>query len=126
MVDRFCLRSAHPGLALSRPVEAKSKGLGRPLRRRLHADDELLAKRAESFGQRGQFRSMAGIENATDFLLVFPDSSPQLGLADARAFERLQHSDLGRDLRLDRYRNQASSFRFRIRNGEVPPWISQK
>jgi hypothetical protein len=50
------------------------------LRRLLHAYHKLLPKRAKSFGQRRQFCSMAGIENATDFLLVFADSPPAGGV----------------------------------------------
>src|ERR1700730_18420839 len=94
--------------------------------RRLHADHKLLPKLAKSFRQRRQFRVVAGIENAAHFLLVFPDSSPQLGLADAGALECLQYRDLGSDLRLDRNRDQAPSFRLRNGYGKAAPRVSQQ
>jgi hypothetical protein len=52
--------------------------------RRLHADNELLSKLAKRFGQRSQFRVVARIQNAADFLLVLAQPTPQLRLADAQ------------------------------------------
>jgi hypothetical protein len=84
------------------------------------AASEQLPKRTESFGQRPLFRSMAGIDNATNFLLVFRRSSPQIGFTDAGTC--LEHRDLG-NLWFDRYGNQAPALYFpgtaRSRRGYV-------
>jgi hypothetical protein len=86
----------------------------------------LLPEFPERFSQRRQLGAVARIENAADFLLFFPQSATQIGLADARTLESFKHCDLGRNLRLHGDPDKASPFRLRAGHGEAASRVGQQ
>src|ERR1700674_4711450 len=90
------------------------------------ADHEALTKCAKRRRQRRQLGGMLRIENSTDFFLVPTDAPAELGFADARFTERLQHRQLCRDFRRHRDRHEPAPARFRLGQRQISLAIAQQ